>query len=172
MIELLPLIILLLSGVYALVFGARHIGHLGAIASLLTLGVVPYYGTSKLSFNWFDIAGLQVNFSFDFSQTGLILCSVVLTILCCLHFAHSSHTIGRKFGLLNIFTFFMCFAILSDNIFQFYVGIEALGLISTALVCAENSKQHITQVETVSVFSFNKFSSLTFLVAGCTHIQL
>lgn len=165
MIELLPLIILLLSGVYALAFGARYIGRLGAVASLLTLGVVPYYGTSKLSFNWFDIAGLQVNFSFDFSQTGLLLCSVVLTILCCLHFAHYSCAIGRRFGLLNIFAFFMCFAILSDNIFQFYVGIEALGLISTALVCAENSKQHITQVETVSLFSFNKFASLTFLVA-------
>lgn len=53
----------------------------------------------------------------------------------------------------------MCLAILSDNIFQFYVAIEALGIISAFLVGLEK----YADKQSSKVYLFNKFASLLFL---------
>jgi len=52
----------------------------------------------------------------------------------------------------------MCLAILSNNIFQFYVAIESLGIISTILVSLEKYADR----QSTKVYLFNKFASLLF----------
>jgi NADH-quinone oxidoreductase subunit L len=55
----------------------------------------------------------------------------------------------------------MNLTILSSNIFQFFVGIEALGIISAILVGVENDATK----ESTNVFLLNKLASLLFLIA-------
>ncbi len=60
--------------------------------------------------------------------------------------------------LLNIFSFAMCFAICSNSIWQFYISIELLGLISSVFVGIEKCNKQATVV-----YVYNKFASIIFL---------
>ncbi|MDR0630860.1 MAG: hypothetical protein LBF70_02410 [Holosporales bacterium] len=57
----------------------------------------------------------------------------------------------------------MCFSILAGNVFQFYIGLEAMGIISAVLVEYEGKGPK----QSSSVFWFNKLASLMFLTAIC-----
>ncbi len=165
MFELIPLITLLVSGVCCTAFNLFKIGKYGAIVSCCSFVSILFFEPHVIKFNWFSIANLNFDFSFNFFETPVLLCTLISSILVCLYMARSisffDNSIQRKFGVLNIFVFFMCTTILSDNIFQFYIGVEALGLISAILVGMEKNAEK----EATKVFLFNKFASIIFLVA-------
>jgi hypothetical protein len=99
---------------------------------------------------WFAAASLKagpVEYSF---------LTAVCLILSCLQ-------IIKKFAILNIFVFFMCISVLADNILQFYVGLEAMSVISAVLVGLEEGGD----TRAPYVFLFNKFASLLFLIGMC-----
>ncbi|MBQ9440984.1 MAG: hypothetical protein IJU54_01060 [Alphaproteobacteria bacterium] len=56
----------------------------------------------------------------------------------------------------------MCLAICSNNIWQFYISIELLGIISSVFVGIENHNDNITKSAT-TVYTYNKFASIVFL---------
>jgi NADH-quinone oxidoreductase subunit L len=114
---------------------------------------------------WFFIEDLPINISLRFGETEAIICSIISFILCCLFFARKIGYIDvlsdRNFGILNLFVFFMCCAIFAQNLFLFYMAVEAMGITSTILVGIK--KDTITQ--TTNVFFCNKLASLLFLLA-------
>lgn len=163
MFELIPLIILFSSGILGSIFNLFKIEKFGACFSLIYFVILMFFKCRNIEFNWFSIGSLSCKLSFSFCNTSLILCSIISTILVCLYFARSislfDKHIDRKFGLLNIFVSFMCFAITSNNIFQFYIAFEVLGIISTILVGLEKYGDK----QSTKVYLFNKFASLLFL---------
>lgn len=165
MFELLPLALLFLSGICCTAFNMFKVGKYGAIVSSFLFVVALFFEHKIIKFNWFFISDFAIDFSFNFSETSVLICAIISSILVCLYMARSisffDNSIERKFGILNIFIFFMCLAILSDNIFQFYIGVESLGLISAILVGMEKNAEK----EATKVFLFNKFASVIFLVS-------
>ncbi len=171
MFELAPLIILFLSGILECCFNFFKCGKFGSYISSICFLLLMFFKRKNIDFTWFSIENLKFNFSFSFNNTALILCSVISLILSCLYLSREillfDKYIERKFGILNIFIFFMCLAILSNNIFQFYISLESLGLISTFLVGLEK----YSDKQSTKVYLFNKFSSLLFL-CGITMIAI
>lgn len=165
MIRLIPLFALFISGILGTLFNLTKISKIGAIFSFLTFVVLIFFPESKVFFNWFDVGKLKFNFSFNFDETGILICAVVTSILSCLYFAKKNYekdkTLNKKLSILNIFAFFMCMSVLSDNMLLFFIGIEELGLISTLLIGMENK----SETQATKVFLFNKFASLLFLIA-------
>lgn len=162
--ELLPLIILFVSGILGACFNLFKVSKYGLYISAVYFIALMFFNIPNIELNWFMLNKLQCKFSFCFSPTSLILCSLILWILVSLYLAKGisfDKSIERKFGLLNIFVFFMCLAILADNIFQFYIGLEALGIISTILVGLEKQADE----QSSKVYLFNKFASILFLCA-------
>ncbi|MDR0942070.1 MAG: hypothetical protein LBM19_00410 [Holosporales bacterium] len=182
MLGLIPVFTLLLSGVCgglfrAFNFRAFNIAKIGAVVSSIFFISNIFRKEDICRISWFSIRRLDFSLSFEFSETGLVICSAVSLILCCLYFANESlrfasfasidktkfdgKQTNEKFWILNVFAFFMCLAVLSTNLFQFYMAVEGMGIISTFLVGFE--KNSIKQSS--RVFIFNKFASLSFLIA-------
>ncbi|MDR2458574.1 MAG: hypothetical protein LBD43_00550 [Holosporales bacterium] len=164
-LRLLPLIILLLSGGYGIFVKAFQLAKYGAIVACILFIVGVSSGDATLSYSLFKIGKVNFGLSFYFGEVETLVCAVVSAILCCLYFARSIELIDkhveRKFGILNIFVFFMCMAVFSKNLFQFYVAVEAMGIISAIIVGLEKRATY----QAMRVFAFNKFASLLFLVA-------
>ena len=164
MLELLPLGLLLSSGVGTVISKRLWVGKIGVVCSVLLFVLQLFFKQNCLKFNWFNFIDYEFNFSFNFGQIEILLCLIINIILICLYYTIPALSfekdVQRKFGILNIFIFFMCIAILSNNIFQFYISVEALGLISAFLVSVErNAEEKATRV-----FVFNKFASILFLI--------
>lgn len=165
MIELFPLLVLFISGILTSAFGWFKVGKYGTVISAISFVLLLHQKPGTVRISWFSAADINFDLTFNFFETEIFLCLVITAILVCLYLARSisffDQLIERKFGILNLFVFFMCVAILADNIFQFYIGIEALGLISSFLVGIEKNAKS----ESTKVFLFNKFASILFLVA-------
>jgi NADH:ubiquinone oxidoreductase subunit 5 (subunit L)/multisubunit Na+/H+ antiporter MnhA subunit len=157
---------LLISGVLGL-FGALKIPKIGVCLSLITFAICAYLPKSELSVNWFMLDNICVDFSLISNLLNLLICSIVCSILLCLYFAahlySNDNFIIRKLSVLNIFVFFMSITVVSGNIFQFFIGIEALGIISAILIGIECN----TSKESTRVFLCNKFASFLFFIAVC-----
>ncbi|MDR0552484.1 MAG: hypothetical protein LBG13_00095 [Holosporales bacterium] len=101
-----------------------------------------------------------------------MLCIIVMIILIVIQYSNiqiNTDTSVKQLkyqACLNIFGSAMCFAILSNNIFNFFIGIEILSLISVILIGFEDKAKY----ETVKIFLMNKFSSILFLMATVTII--
>ncbi len=164
MLELSPLGLLLFSGIGTITLNRLWIGKVGAIFSLLSFIMLSFWEQKITKVNWFHFLNFEFNFSFNFGQIEILLCLIINIILLCLYYTISTicfeKDVYRKFGILNVFIFFMCLAILSNNLIQFYVAIEALGLISAFLVSIEKG----AETEATKVFIFNKFASILFLI--------
>lgn len=164
MLELMPLCLLLISGIGTVVLNQVWLGKFGVIGAILAFVPGLFCQSKNITFDWFTFVDITFDFSFKFGPIEILLCLVINLILVCLYYTTSAISFEkdaqRKFGALNIFIFFMCIAILSNNIIQFYIAIEALGLISALLVSIEkNAEMHATKV-----FLFNKFASTLFLI--------
>jgi NADH:ubiquinone oxidoreductase subunit 5 (subunit L)/multisubunit Na+/H+ antiporter MnhA subunit len=167
-LRLLPLIILLLSGGCGIIAKTFQLAKYGAIAACVLFIVASSSGSSvgaTATLSLFKIGKISFGLSFCFGEVETIVCAVVSAILCCLYSARSIELIDkhvdRKFGILNVFVCFMCVAIFSKNLFQFYVAVEALGVISATIVGMEKRATY----QATRVFAFNKFASLLFLMA-------
>ena len=165
MIELLPLELLFFTGMWEITINRFQIGKLGAVLSAISFILLMLKSPISLQLNWFNFLNFEFPFSLYFDIISLFLCFVVTAILVCLYYASnvifSDRSMRRKFGILNIFVFFMCMAILSNNILIFYIAVEALGLISAFLVSIEKN----AETNATNVFCYNKFASVLFLLA-------
>ena len=164
MFELLPLGLLFFSGIGTVICNRIWIGRIGVISSICTF-IMQYFSKKIIvKMDWFNFLDFNFSFSFKFGQIEILFCLIISLILLCLYCAKPiiqfEKGACRKFGILNIFIFCMCIAILSNNVFQFYIALEALGLISTFLISIEKN----AEMEATKVFVFNKISSILFLM--------
>ena len=165
MIELLPLGLLFFTGICETTINRFSIGKLGAVSSAISFVLLMTQAPIRVQVNWFNFLNLEFSFSLYFETIPILLCFVITSILVCLYYASNvifaENSMQRKFGVLNVFAFFMCIAILSNNVLLFYIAVEALGLISAFLVSIEKN----TELSATKVFCFNKFASVLFLLA-------
>ena len=162
MIQVLPLIVLLLSGLTAIFFNFAKVAKYSTFLAMVLFLANFFLHSSPVSIEIFHIEKLKFNLSMSFNRVEILICVVVCSILFCLHMAKKEEkNINKILGILNVFAFFMCSSIVSTNLFQFFIGIEALGIISAILVAfGENSLESSSKI-----FAFNKFASLIFLIA-------
>lgn len=164
MIRLIAIFVLLFSGLIASYARLYRIGKYGSIIS----GMLFFVGLSKvdyfLDYNWIKIYDIDFNVNLTFNKLNTFICFVVSFILCVLYFARkieeNDKFICRKFFWLNVFVFFLCIAVCSSNLFQFFVAFEMIGLISTIIVGMESG----AAIQSSKVFAFSKTSSFLFLL--------
>ena len=165
MLRIVALLLLLLS-----VFKYYKLGNILAFI-LYTISLLNK--DINITCNWFNINNISFNFDIYFSEIETLICSIVCLILATLHYSanilyKNDKYINNKLKLLNIFAFFMCFTICSNNIWQFYIGVELLGIISSIFVgiAKDITSQHNNNTITKSattVYIYNKFASIMFL---------
>ena len=164
MIQTLPLILLLLSGIFCVVFGFSRISKYGCFLAMILFSACLFLQPHSISCEIFKIEEIDFNLSMSFNQIEMFICAIICAILFCLHITKPNNkSLNKTFGLLNVFAFFMCFCVVSTNLFQFFIGVEALGIISAILVGISDGA-HKNSTKT---FVFNKFASLVFLIAIC-----
>lgn len=154
---------------------------LGNILAFILYTISLFNKDINITCNWFNINNISFNFDIHFSKIETLICSIVCLILAILHYSanilykHDKY-INNKLKLLNIFAFFMCFTVCSNNIWQFYIGVELLGFISSIVVGIEiefNQSKVIEGIESkynnnitkssTTIFVYNKFASIIFL---------
>ncbi|MDR1332858.1 MAG: hypothetical protein LBJ69_00390 [Holosporales bacterium] len=165
-LKVLSLLMLFVSGGCGAAFSMFRTAKYGAIISCIALvASVMLDGGAAISFQWFSINKMHLVLSFGFGSTETIISSIITAILCCLYFARKIECIDKavnaKFGALNIFVGCMCVAVFSQNLFQFYVAVEAMGILSAVIVGLEKG----AATNASRVFAFNKFASLLFLIS-------
>jgi NADH:ubiquinone oxidoreductase subunit 5 (subunit L)/multisubunit Na+/H+ antiporter MnhA subunit len=166
MIAEVALLSLPISGVLG-VFGFKKSDCSGVFIAIFLLAMsaiseCPYY----LDINWLSIDGLDLGVSISLDELEYTFVMTVCLILFCLHLFKRrilDKNVDLKFATLDIFTFFMCTSIVAVNMLQFYVGLEAMSIISAILVGLEDGACK----QSSNVFLFNKFASLLFLVGIC-----
>ncbi|MDR0695239.1 MAG: hypothetical protein LBF56_00480 [Holosporales bacterium] len=155
---------LLISGLAGCLFRLFRVARFGAIVSCIAFVICPV-SPKPLKFSWFSVDGIDFVVSFRFTIVEKLICTTVLLILTCMYFARKveliSGTVNRIFGVLSVFSFFMCVTVISQNLFQLYVAVEAMGLISVILVGME--KESLRQSS--KVYIFNGFAGLLLLIA-------
>jgi NADH:ubiquinone oxidoreductase subunit 5 (subunit L)/multisubunit Na+/H+ antiporter MnhA subunit len=155
---------LFISSITGTIFNCSKMQIQSVIFAFVMFLLSMFLPDSVETLKWFSINSLTFEFSMNFATIELIVCSIVCSILLCLHIAKSSvkkdENLNRKFGLINLFAFFMCFSVLSKNLFQFFIGIEALGIISSVFVSLEKDSIENSN----KTFIFNKFASLMFMI--------
>lgn len=161
MLRIIALLLLLLSSFKYYKFFRFY--KLGNILAFILYTVSLFNKDIDVIYNWFNINDISFNFDIYFSQTETLICSVVCLILSILHYSadilyKNDKCINNKLQLLNLFAFSMCFAICSNNMWQFYIGVELLGFISSIFVVIES--QISTKTEISIETKCNKYESL------------
>lgn len=169
MILISHLTLLFFSGLFGIVCNVSFVPLCGVLLTIL-LFVVHFFwsnlqqdpGVLKL----FSIENLDFTLTTAAGNIETLVCFVVCTILFCLHLARklekqNEKNLNKVLGLLNILAAFVCLSILSTNLFQFFLGIEASGIVMTVLVGLEN----MATSNSTKTFFFNKFASLLFFIA-------
>lgn len=169
---MLPLLLLFCSGAFgAFVHRSILIKYvLFVFAPLLSIAIFIlqiFIGQGNIIAEWLIINKISIEFSMTFGLMELFICSIITIIAMCVQLSYihlESFSTNKKTaipGLLNIFSSIMCFSILSNNFFNFFIGIEGLGLMSSIFVgLSDNSSSSSTRT-----YIINKFSSLLFLTA-------
>ena len=171
MIQVIPLFILFLSGVLSFIVPLKRsfrffLFVICPFISFLLFVLQIFFSCNSLYIPWFEIGNLKFFLSMSFESSEVFICSVVSFILFCvqLAFINSSNKVydnNKVASLLSMFSFFMCFSILSSNLFQFYIGVESMSVISAVLVGMGKKS-----VKNASItFLYNKFASVLFLAA-------
>lgn len=172
MIVLLPFFILFFSGIaslfpitkkplYFILFIVSPI-----ISSLLFVAQIfsPY---KDMEIPWIIINNIVFYISVSFGIVESIICSIVCFLLFVVNFSALNLNIisyrnNKTYALLNIFCCFMCFSVVSTNLFQFFIGLEMMSIISSLLVGFEKQSFKNSSI----VFLYNKFASILFLIGS------
>src|SRR5690606_1639390 len=90
-------------------------------------------------FNWLNVAGLDVSFSYQVDQLSLVMALVVTGVGFIIHvysigYMHGDKSFGRFFSYLNLFIFAMMNLVLGDNFVLLFLGWEGVGLCSYLLI--------------------------------------
>ena len=97
---------------------------------------ITYYVTFS---PWVCIDLLFVNWGFLFDTVSIIMLTMVLSISLVVHIYSTSYMsidphLVRFMSYLSLFTFFMLFLIVSDNLIQLFLGWEGVGICSYLLI--------------------------------------
>ena len=161
--RIFPIILMVISALCGIFFRTSKFNKFAALLTCVMFLTNILLPNEIINFSWFSIGDLDFSLSMNFDKTSAIVCSVISIILFCLHMAKNSvkhdEKLNIKFGLIHLFVFFMDIAILSNNIFLFFISIEALGGLSAIFVSLERENPKYT----IRTFAFNKFSSVMFL---------
>ncbi|KAF1857627.1 hypothetical protein Lal_00014640, partial [Lupinus albus] len=91
------------------------------------------------AFEWFTVAGVQVNFGFQVDQLSLMMMMIITGIGSLIHLysiGYMSHDKGfyKFFTYLNLFIFSMLLLVMGSNYLILFIGWEGVGLCSYLLI--------------------------------------
>lgn len=147
-IVLLPLIGFVINGLFGKRLPKALVGGLATLvvfaAFLISVSIFigfPTDGTPVIvkAFEWFTIAGIQVNFGFQIDQLSLMMMMIVTGIGSLIHLysiGYMSHDKGfyKFFTYLNLFIFSMLLLVMGSNYLILFIGWEGVGLCSYLLI--------------------------------------
>jgi NADH-quinone oxidoreductase subunit L len=147
-IVLLPLIGFVINGLFGKRLPKALVGGLATLvvfaAFLISVSIFigfPADGTPVIvkAFEWFTIAGIQVNFGFQIDQLSLMMMMIVTGIGSLIHLysiGYMSHDKGfyKFFTYLNLFIFSMLLLVMGSNYLILFIGWEGVGLCSYLLI--------------------------------------
>jgi len=90
-------------------------------------------------FQWIDVAGLNISFSYQVDQLSLVMSLIVTGVGFLIHvysigYMHGDKSFWRFFTYLNLFIFAMMNLVLADNFLLLFLGWEGVGLCSYLLI--------------------------------------
>jgi NADH-quinone oxidoreductase subunit L len=90
-------------------------------------------------FQWIDVGGLNLSFSYQVDQLSLVMSLVVTGVGFLIHvysigYMHGDKSFWRFFTYLNLFIFAMMNLVLADNFLLLFLGWEGVGLCSYLLI--------------------------------------
>ena len=124
---------------------------------------------------WFNLGTLNIFWSFNFGSLTWIMCFIVTTVSLVVHFfslfyMYKDPHIIRFYSYLNLFTFFMLFLLVSDNLLLIFFGWEGVGICSYLLINFWYTRIAANKSALKAVF-INKISDI-FLLYGIVLITL
>jgi len=92
-----------------------------------------------ISYTWFSIDLLDINWTFQFDTLTLLMSTIVTFISLIVHiysieYMQFDFNLIKFLSFLSLFTFFMLFLISSENFIQLFLGWEGVGLTSYLLI--------------------------------------
>jgi len=90
-------------------------------------------------FQWIDVAGIDISFSYQVDQLSLVMSLIVTGVGFLIHvysigYMHGDKSFWRFFTYLNLFIFAMMNLVLADNFLLMFLGWEGVGLCSYLLI--------------------------------------
>jgi NADH-ubiquinone oxidoreductase chain 5 len=148
LIVFLPIIIFVLSSLYAKAFGRfwASLINVAAVAIVFFLSLFAFYEVILCGavvtidlFNWFVFEGVCVSWGFLFDSLTVSMLLIVTLVSSLVHLYSLDYMSGdphlnRFLNYLTLFTFFMIVLVTSSNYLQLFVGWEGVGLVSYLLV--------------------------------------
>ena len=118
--------------------GLSFVIAVGALFETLALPVNQRLNIVTL-FQWIDVAGLDISFSYQVDQLSLVMSLVVTGVGFIIHvysigYMHGDKAFWRFFTYLNLFIFAMMNLVLADNFLLLFLGWEGVGLCSYLLI--------------------------------------
>lgn len=160
----------------------RHLGGRGvfmnSIISMLICNVSCMYifyeicicqSTCKIELcDWIVVDFLEVKWSFFFDSLSATMLIVINVISLCAqiysieYMREDPHNI-RFFSYLGLFTFFMIFLVLSDNLLQLFMGWEGVGICSYLLINFWSTRIQANKASILAVIT-NKIGDIALLI--------
>jgi proton-translocating NADH-quinone oxidoreductase chain L len=118
---------------------------------------------------WLDIGNMPVKLSFFFDRVTSLLLTVIIFVAWMVHifsfgYMREDPKYSKFLALLLLFTFFMLFFVVSDNIVQVFVGWEGVGLCSYLLINFWYQRVQANKAA-IKAFVVNKIGDFSFYFA-------
>lgn len=119
-------------------------------------------------FDCINLKDFTVNLGFTLDQLSLLWLLVVTGIGALIHiysigYMKGDENIGRYFGYLNLFIFFMSVLVIGSNLFVMFIGWEGVGLCSYLLIGFWDKNQQFNNAAK-KAFIMNRIGDLGFLI--------
>lgn len=149
---LLPFLGFLINGIFGRkIKSEKLIGAIGSgvIGLSFLITVIAFFETLALPadqrktivslFDWLNVGGLHVGFSYQVDQLSLVMALIVTGVGFIIHiysigYMHGDKGFWRFFAYMNLFIFAMMNLILGDNFVLLFLGWEGVGLCSYLLI--------------------------------------
>lgn len=186
--HLLPIYLTFFSFLTSFFFG-KIIGKKGSIIfSLISIlcsyivSIILFYEVCILHnvyyiklFNWISIFEINIVWGFIYDSLSCTMFLVVTTISMCaqvysVDYMQEEYHQSRFFSYLSLFTFFMLLLVSSDNIVQFFLGWEGVGICSYLLINFWYKRVQANKAALLAVLA-NKVGDIALLLC-CSYIQI
>ena len=151
--------------------GLSFIVVVGAFFQTLALPVDQRLNIVTL-FQWIDVAGLNISFSYQVDQLSLVMSLIVTGVGFLIHvysigYMHGDKSFWRFFTYLNLFIFAMMNLVLADNFLLLFLGWEGVGLCSYLLIgfwYDRKFEKSTTSAAGLKAFIVNRIGDFGFLL--------